>query len=87
MCVCVLACASSEALVSHRRHSGTSSMATKGIVACQGQMKDTGECCRIRAGSLSLPERGPCWRGRAENSTAEGDGETVHINNRAKISL
>lgn len=80
-------CVSSESSASHRGHSGTSSMATEGIVARQGQMKDAGECCRIRAGSLSLPERGPCCRGRAENSTAEGDRETEHINNRAKISL
>lgn len=53
--------------------------------------RTSAECCRIRAGSPSLPERGPCCRGRAENSTAEGDrerqGETERINNRAKISL
>lgn len=61
-------------------------MASEGTVVRQGQMKDVGECCRIRAESLSLPERGPCCRGRAENSTAEGDRETEHINNRAKIS-
>lgn len=60
---------------------------SEGIVAHEGQMKDGGECCRIRAGSLSLRERGPRCRGRAENSTAEGERETEHINNRAKISL
>lgn len=81
MCVC------NDASASHRGHSEASSMATEGIVVQQGQMKDSGECCRIRAGSPSLPERGPCCRGRAENSTAEGDRETEHINNRAKISL
>lgn len=62
-------------------------MATEGTVVRQGQMKDVGESCRIRAGSPSLPERGPRCRGRAENSTAEGGRETEHINNRAKISL
>lgn len=29
-------------------------MATEGIVVFQGQMKDFGEWCRTRAGSLSL---------------------------------
>lgn len=85
--MCVGECVSSDASASHRGHSGTSSTATEGIVAHEGQMKDGGECCRIRAGSLSLHERGPRCRGRAENSTAEGERETEHINNRAKVSL
>lgn len=69
-CVSLMMCRQS-----HRGHSKACSMATEGIAVRQGQMKDAGECCRIRAGSPSLPERGPCCRGRAENSSAEGDRE------------
>lgn len=60
MCVYVyvLVCVYNDALGSHRGHSETSSTATEGTVVRQGQMKDAGECCRIRAGSPSLPERG-----------------------------
>lgn len=41
-----------DALASHRELSGTSSMATEGNITRQGQMKDEGQCCRIRAGRM-----------------------------------
>ena len=83
---CLYVCAFVCVLHSHSGHIEASSMATEGTVERQGHLKDVGERCRIRAESWSQPERGPRCRGRAENSTAEGDWETQHINNRAEIS-
>lgn len=50
LCVCVLRAGWAA---NHREHGGSSSMATQGRAARQGQMKDAGECCRMRAGSWS----------------------------------